>query len=577
MRGSIVLVAGLAAVLTAGCSVDDKRTGTVDAAAVDASAPDGPIVDAAVDASLDAPGAAALSWSVATYGTMPPTVLIDGGTGVATMILTNTGTGPVSGLTFTAVPTGGAFAITPRAECAGTLMPQDVCHVDVTFDPSTVGPTSKQVTVNAAPNLAATATVSGTGGARVQLTITNVAVGTSTTTGRVTSSPAGIDCGAGMTQCEAVFTTAPVTLAAIDTVGTLSDWGVPACGVAAPCVLPLITSSTITTTFHAPWTYTMAGSNDQAEGVAFDPAGGSVVVGGFRSNVGLLLRLDGATGAFGSETTLAGAPVRRVLDVAVAASGSVAEVGEWNAVGNYDGVKSERSADFAVQSGLQNFGDTPAERLTGVCFDGSNRVHAIGVTDPGVNMIWGRWPAQSGTSDYLHNSPTAARPGTGLDIACTADTAWVVGASSGMGWIGRIDPSGNAGTIAIEQAVAGTTYAGGVATFGTGVVVSGHNGTTEVVRRYDATLGVLWTQTFSGVASGSAVAVDPVGGIVYAAFTDANGCTLRQLDGATGNVAWTRSGIAAACFDLAANADGVAVAGYVGTAARALWVRKYFH
>ena len=146
-----------------------------------------------------------------------------------------------------------------------------------------------------------------------------------------------------------------------------------------------------------------------------------------------------------------------------------------------------------------------------------------------------------------------------------------------QGWIGRIDPSGNAGTIAIEQAVAGTTHAGGVATFGTGVVVSGHNGTTEVVRRYDATLGVLWTQTFSGVASGSAVAVDPVGGIVYAAFTDANGCTLRQLDGATGNVAWTRSGIAAACFDLAANADGVAVAGYVGTAARALWVRKYFH
>ena len=118
MRGSIVLVAGLAAVLTAGCSVDDKRAGTVDAAAVDASAPDGPIVDAAVDASLDAPGAAALSWSVATYGTMPPTVLIDGGTGVATMILTNTGTGPVSGLTFTAVPTGGAFAITPRAGAA---------------------------------------------------------------------------------------------------------------------------------------------------------------------------------------------------------------------------------------------------------------------------------------------------------------------------------------------------------------------------------------------------------------------------------------------------------------------------
>lgn len=586
MRNELASV--VLATLAVACSVDEKHGGMIDApGAVDAAAVDGPdpvpIDAAAIDAPMidapmiDAPGPAILTWEMQAYATSPATVLIDSGTGVATMVLTNTGTGPATGLTFMATPAGGEFTITPRAECLGTLAPQATCHIDVTFDPATVGVKTKMVTASAPPNLTATAAVSGTGGARVQLAITNVAVGASTTTGRVTSSPAGLDCGAGMTQCDAVFTTAPVTLTAIDTVGTLSDWGVPGCGVATPCALPLATSANIVTTFHAPWTYTVASTNDQAEGVAFDPVDGSVVVGGFRGNLGLLMRLAGATGAFGSESTFGGAPVRHVLDVAVAGTRRIASVGEWNAVGNYDAVKVEHAADFATTSGFQNFGDTPAERLTGVCVDGSNRVYAIGVTDPGVNMIWGRWPAQSATSDYLPNSPTAARPGTGLDIACTADSAWLVGASGGMGWIGRIDPASSMGTLAAEQAVAGTTQASGVATYGTGVVVSGHDGTTEVVRRYDASLGVLWTQTFAGVATGSAVAVEATAGIVYVAFTDANGCTLRQLDGATGNVAWTRSSIAAACFDLAVNADGVAVAGFLGTSSRQLWVRKYFH
>lgn len=530
--------------------------------------------DAAPDAAPDAAtGAPALALDAASYDLGPTPVLVTGETRAATLTLTNSGDAPATGLTLAASPATAELRL--LSNCGAALAAQASCTILAQLDPTIAGAKTFVVTVAAAEGAGPSATVTGLAGARVRLSLSTVAVGTTTTDGRVVSAPAGLDCGLGMTACEHVFTTAaPIVLTATDDGnGTLSEWGAPDCPVTGPCTLAPTRNHTLPTTFHAPLAVTSAspaGTADQADGVALDSDLG-VVLAGRRGDQALVTRLDGVAGEVVTAATFGPAP-RHALAVAVAADRTIATAG----VEGDDLVVASAPLDLQTEP-VKHLRSGGAGRGRAICHDAMNRIYAAG--DQGSRMAWGRWPAGASTPEWFVDATTPS--GTALAVACDAEVLWVGGALADQtGWLGKLDAA--TGAVLTPTPVAGTRKVGGVATsaaLGAGhVVVAGSTADTLVVRRYDEALAEVWTRTFAAAADVTpGVAIDPVTGAIYVAYVTTGGCALRKLT-AAGAPVWVRSGLGAHCQAVAADGDGAVVAGWTTVGAdRKYFVRKYFH
>src|SRR5262249_52486133 len=105
--------------------------------------------------------------------------------------------------------------------CGTTLAAGASCSVGVVFTPATVGAKSASLTVSASPGGSPSASLTGTGTAL--LTVTPAGTGT----GTVSSTPAGISCGA---TCAATFSSSPVTLTATsDASSNFTGWSGGGC------------------------------------------------------------------------------------------------------------------------------------------------------------------------------------------------------------------------------------------------------------------------------------------------------------------------------------------------------------
>lgn len=565
----LAAAAGVGLGALAGCGGDDE-TRPLD---VDAST-DAPLPDAVPDAPIDAAaGAPMLALDQAAYTIGPDPVLVSNATGAALMTLRNDGGGAATDLVFTVAPATGELAVI--SNCGTSLAPGASCTVSAQLDPSSAGMKMFTVTVASAEGPGDAATVSGVGGSRVRLVINNIAVGAATIDGRVTSAPAGIDCGAGMTACEHIFTVpGPVVLTALDDgAGTLSEWAITGCAVTDPCVLDLTRNYTASVGFTAPMSIastSAAGTSDEAHGVDID-LDGSVVIAGRLGTQALLARHDGSGMFLGGATF--GPATRRSLDVSIAGDRIVAVAGEQNG----DATLSLSPVDLQTESPRQVLTGAGVDRSNGICHDPMNRIYMVG--DHGDRMSWGRWPAGSATPEYVLDTTTPQ--GVALGATWDADVLWIAGALADQtGWLGKVDAT--TGALVTPTTVTGMRIASSVAAYGMAaggdLVVVGWTTGNLVVRRYTSELAEVWTRTYPSAADiHPDVAIDAETGAIYIAYDTATGCTLRKLKG-NGAPVWTRDALGTHCEDVAVDADGAVVAGWTTVGAdRKYFAKKYFH
>jgi subtilisin family serine protease len=173
--------------------------------------------------------------------------------------------GTSAGETFTVTDSGGAsitlgsvsisgtnaaeFAIAAD-NCSGqTLASSGTCTVNVTFSPLTQadGKSASLLIPQVGSSAVTSASLSGTGGLKHQLTINKNTAGTSGT-GVVTSSPGGIDCGS---LCSArFFDASTVALTAVPDPGSFfSGWSGGGCSGSGACNVTLSTDTTVSATF----------------------------------------------------------------------------------------------------------------------------------------------------------------------------------------------------------------------------------------------------------------------------------------------------------------------------------------
>ncbi len=153
------------------------------------------------------------------------------------------------------------FAISAD-NCSGqTLTASGTCTVGVTFSPVTQadGKSASLLIPQAGSSAVTAASLSGTGGLKHQLTINKNTASTSGT-GVVTSSPAGIDCGS---LCSArFFDASTVGLTAVPDPGSFfSGWSGGGCSGSGSCSVTLSTDTTVSATFETiPPTANFSGS-----------------------------------------------------------------------------------------------------------------------------------------------------------------------------------------------------------------------------------------------------------------------------------------------------------------------------
>ncbi len=167
-----------------------------------------------------------------------------------TFIVTNNGT---AGSGVTSISKGGAnpseFSI-QKDSCSGkTLPPAGTCTVQVLFAPDSNGTKSASLVVTYDSNITVSASLTGIG-VTVPHTLTLTKSNTSTGTGEVISSPAGIDCGA---TCVGSFTSGTVvSLTATPATGsTVAGWSGGGCSGMGTCTITMNADTTVTATFTA--------------------------------------------------------------------------------------------------------------------------------------------------------------------------------------------------------------------------------------------------------------------------------------------------------------------------------------
>lgn len=209
------------------------------------SANPGNTVTAALSGAGVAPGAAALSVLPTSIGFGTITV----GQASTPTVVTVTNTGGMPSSTVSIVSEAARFSITQN-NCT-TLAAGADCTFQVVYTPNVAGVDSGNVRVQAAMGGNIAVFVSGTGSATLLTSVTGP-----TTSSRVTSNPAGIDCAAATAGnvCTQAFTQSPVQLTAMAGSGeTFAGWGGAclAAGLTTTCTLVMDAAKSVTATFAA--------------------------------------------------------------------------------------------------------------------------------------------------------------------------------------------------------------------------------------------------------------------------------------------------------------------------------------
>ncbi|MDB4957835.1 MAG: Flagellar hook-length control protein FliK [Myxococcales bacterium] len=165
---------------------------------------------------------------------------IDTGPVTKTFTIRNTGQTTIGAPVPTTANGDASYAIQSHT-CTVPLAQTGTCTVVVAFDPATVGMKAGSLTVTSTGGGGMdSATLAGIGTAHVAVTLAG------TGTGLVTSTQVGINCG---TQCAADFSSSPVTLTALASLGsTFGGWSGDCTGMGS-CSLPLDGGKTVTATF----------------------------------------------------------------------------------------------------------------------------------------------------------------------------------------------------------------------------------------------------------------------------------------------------------------------------------------
>lgn len=254
-------------------------------------------------------------------------------------------------------------------------------------------------------------------------------------------------------------------------------------------------------------------------------------------------------------------------------------------------------------------GDT--EVFRGVSVDGVGHVIAIGSV-PGTmgrDIFVRQYEAQGALAWTTTIDGPAASEDEGFSVASGEDGSFVAGTTRNAqanddGWLARLDPEGRVvWSLAADSALGFDGFRGVARTPDGGAVVAGYVTVVElmdmdqtiygldvIVRKYDASGGIVWTQTFGGAALGNdaaeAVAVDTAGNVVAIGWETVAGGTrdiwLGKFD-PSGNPVWTRTqagnaGLDDQGFGVAVESDGMVVAvGYEGVDAdrNQWWARAY--
>jgi hypothetical protein len=359
--------------------------------------------------------------------------------------------------------------------------------------------------------------------------------------GRVTSTPAGIDCGGGATACAARFAGGSLVLTTDD--ATTVRWD-GACSGNGACAVMLgadaVPRSIAARTF-APVRRTFDGADhgsDACYAIAAGP-GDSIVVAGEVQR--FAQGHDAWAGAFDAAGALAwsyelSTPSEgqdRATGVVALPDGSALVAGTW-----YSG-SDTRWNSFALD--LTTAG-APAwsrvneiagdDRYTAIARDAAGRLFVAGarVGDAGQMQSWLRALASDGRTELWavarHGSAPGPDAATGIAVDSTGDVVAVGNetntASGPDGWIARYAADGTPRwSIALGGAPAGpstgTDWATGVATGPDDsiAVVGGIDGA-SVLRVYTAAGEPRWGATATGGESWNGVAVDPAGNTVVA-------------------------------------------------------------
>lgn len=391
--------------------------------------------------------------------------------------------------------------------------------------------------------------------------------------GRITSTPPGIDCGAGHTTCTAGFTAGSIVLTGDDaaTVRWSGD-----CSGNGDCALTLGATRAVTAKTFAPvqrvfddpdhgsdaclaiasgpgdsivvagqyarvaqghdawaraydatgavrWTYelsTPSEGHDAATGVVALPDGGALVSGTWFSGS------NARWNSFTAQLTTAGVPAWSQLgeDIGDDSYAAIARDagGRLLLAGSRTDADGPEAWLRALDPGgnelwsITRHGAQPGGAgATGIAIDSTGDILAVGTETNAETGIDG-WLARYSPAGEQRWSVSLASPGTAADTLRAVaigpgDVIATVGALDGAATIRSYNPDGTARWDA--TAADGTSWTGVAVDPAGNVVVAGSLGPDLVARKYTSAGALVW-QRRVGAAQGNAVAVDPHGNVL---------------------------------------------------------------
>lgn len=392
--------------------------------------------------------------------------------------------------------------------------------------------------------------------------------------GRVTSTPPGIDCGAGATACSAQFT-APSVVLATDAATTVRWSG--DCSGNGDCALSLGAGRSVTAQTFAPLQRTFDGPDHGADAcfaIAAGP-GDSIVVAGQIARIaqgqdawaraydaagdvrwtyelstpseghdaasGVVALADG--GALVAGTWFSGSDTRwNSFAVEVTAGGVPAwsQLNEYVGDDTYNAITRDASGRLLL-AGSRTDADGPEAWLRAVSADGQSELWGLtrhgalpgGATATGIavdstgdivavgdetNLDTGidGWIAKYSPAGVQRWSLSLASPGPDAD----AVRAVAIGPDDGIAAVGALDGASTIrvyradGTLRWDATAADGTGWGGVAVDAAGdVVVAGSLGADLVARKYTPAGALMWERRLAA-ARGNAVAIDAHGNVL---------------------------------------------------------------
>ena len=373
--------------------------------------------------------------------------------------------------------------------------------------------------------------------------------------GRITSTPAGIDCGAGGTACTAGFASDAVELTTDG--ATTVRWG-DACSGNGDCAVALAADRSVTAETFAPLRRTFDGpdhGSDACYAIAAGP-GDSIIVAGevqrFSQGHDAWARAYDAAGAatWSYELSTPSEGHDRGTGVVALPDGGAIIAGTWfsGSSSHWNSFVVDTTATGApAWSQLEEIvGD---DNYSAIARDPSGSLYVAGARPDGAGrtQAWLRALASDGRTELwaISRDGTAVGPdaATGVALASTGDV--VAGgsetnATTGMdGWLARYSPEG-ALRWSIALAGPGSDWIGGVAVGpDDSIAVTGGFGGASSIRAYDAAGAPRWDVTASDGTSWSGVAIDPAGNVVVTG--SAGGDLVTRKYTPAGALIWQRT------------------------------------